>query len=114
MLSNGSLGPGRPRNSPSPARISVITLIALVYRNNTAERTAIRPGRAPRSTMSHPPTARLPTPPSDTAAPRPAYTPQRHRRPERLLAQRHARTDSQGRAIEYLEERHHIARAGER
>ena len=47
----------------------MITLIALVYRNSTAERSAIRRAGAPRSTISHPPTARLPTPPSDTAAP---------------------------------------------
>ena len=47
----------------------MITLIALVYRNNTADRSAIRRAGAPRSTISHAPTARLPTPPSDTAAP---------------------------------------------
>ncbi len=76
------------------------TLIALVYRNSTAERSAIRPARAPRSTISHPPTARLPD------------TPERHRRPERLLAERHPRPHPKWRPVEHLQKRQHVARAG--
>ena len=99
MLSSGLSGPGRPRNRPRPARISVITLIALVYRNSTAERWAIRRAGAPRSTISHAPTARLP----DAS--------QRYRRAEGLLAERHPGPDPQRRPLEHLEERHHVAGA---
>jgi hypothetical protein len=44
--------------------------MALVNRNSTAERSAIRAGLPPRSTSSQAPTAMLPAPPSDTAAPK--------------------------------------------
>ena len=71
------------------------TLIALVYRNSTAERSAIRRAWAPRSTISHPPTARLPAPPIDTAAPNASslnatYAPTRNG--ARLNTWRNART----------------------
>ena len=70
-LSNGFCGPGStPIHSPRPASMSVTTLMALVSRNSTAERSAMRAGLPPRSTSSHAPTAMLPAPPSDTAAPK--------------------------------------------
>ena len=49
--------------------MSVTTLIALVSKNSTAERSAIRVGSPPRSISSHAPTAMLPAPPRETAAP---------------------------------------------
>ncbi len=69
-LSSGFDGPGqRPTHSPKPTSTSVNTLIALVSRNRTAERSAILVGSPPRSTSSQAPTATLPAPPSETAAP---------------------------------------------
>ena len=101
-LSNGLLGPGSmPSHSPRPASSSVITLIALVSRNSTAERSAIRVGLPPRSTSSHAPTATLPAPPSETAA------------PNASSLQGHPRAEPQRRAVEHLQEREHVADAGE-
>lgn len=56
--------------SAKPVRASVITLTALVSRKSTAERSATRCLGAPRSISSQAPTAMLPAPPSDTAAPK--------------------------------------------
>ena len=67
---SGLRGPGRmptPIARPTPA--SVNRLIALVSRKRTAERSAIRPVAMPRSRSSQAPTAMLPAPPSETAAP---------------------------------------------
>ena len=92
---------GSRARAPRPASTSVITLIALVSRNSTAERSATRGGSPPRSTSSQAPTATLPAPPSETAAPN-ASSLSATRAPNR-----------ERRAIEHLQEGDHVADAGE-
>ena len=79
----------------------MITLIALVSRNRTADRSAI--ARRLAAALDQQPGA-------DRDA---ARATERHGRAERQFAERDARTEPDGRAVEHLQEREDVAEAGE-
>ncbi len=71
-LSRGSLGPGRrPTARPAAKTVITITLTALVSRNSVAERSIARLAGTPRVLRIQTPSAAPPTPPTETAEPKP-------------------------------------------